>query len=148
MKLSRLSYEDISIQADILSRSGRSAEASKLLRRGLRKARKAGDDGYALFFKAQRAHHIEKNYKSALKFYRQALRMTARNILFLKNVEIALKLLRRTEEDMEYLRAESMAKSGALENPRRMSAYLRLYGRAYDAVECRKRSMNAQLELA
>lgn len=135
MNYSELSYEEISMRADVLSRSGKSTEASKLLRRGLKKAKKARDEAYVLFFKAQKAHYIESNYKSALGFYRQALRMTARNILFLKNVEIALKLLRRTEEDMEYLRAESVARDNGFAGSRKRGAYLNLYGRTYDAVK-------------
>jgi len=134
MNYSRLAYEQISMQADILLRSGKSAEASRLLRHGLKKAKRARDEAYVLFFRAQKAHHVERNYKSALGFYRQALGLAARNILFLKSVEIALKLLRRAEEDMEYSRPESVTSRNGLVISRKRGACLKLYGRTYDAV--------------
>ena len=140
MDRSSSTYGRIGSQAAMLLHEGRTAEARKLLKRGLRKARFARDKGYIFFFKAMIARHIENDHRSAFQFHRQALRMDPRNLLFLKSVEAGSRMLRQMD-DLNRSSNKDIAACHDTLSPSRKRAPNRLYCLTYEGVERLNRTL-------
>jgi len=113
MDVSRLTYEQIGAWADILSHSGREAEATQLLRQGLKRARGDVGDAGALFAKFNGSRPDGAELSGDFETCRQSLKQDPQNPLLMRDMAVALSLLGRMEEAIEYFDRALAAQSGA-----------------------------------
>jgi hypothetical protein len=133
MDYPKMTYEQISDQVAALSNAGKTAIARRLLKRCLRKARRTRNEALHLFLIALVAHYVERDCRSALRSYGQALRRAPRNPLFLKSVENISRLVRHADVVAGDLELEPMVGSNNCVG-RRKRTPKKLYCNTYDAV--------------